>query len=65
MSKSVLIALSREEFDLVHLFRQLPEEQRLMLLEEAESMVASRDRMRILAGRGSAGEGLFSDSLTN
>lgn len=44
--------LSREEVDLLSLFRQLTIEQRLMLLESAEDCAALNDRMEALAGAG-------------
>ena len=44
--------LSREEVDLLSLFRQLTLEQRLMILEAAEDCVTNNDRMETLAGSG-------------
>ncbi|RME39016.1 MAG: hypothetical protein D6794_04490 [Deltaproteobacteria bacterium] len=64
MSETVLVSLSREELDLVQFFRQLPEEQRLLLLEEAETMVASQDRMRILASRGAGRDWFAPDTAS-
>ncbi|RMF42037.1 MAG: hypothetical protein D6751_12885 [Deltaproteobacteria bacterium] len=55
--------LSREEADLIRLFRQLPDEQRLALLESAESRVAALSRMRLLSSRGGDLERPHSDQL--
>jgi len=44
--------LSREEVDLLSLFRHLTLEQRLMILEAAEGCVTKNDRMETLAGTG-------------
>lgn len=44
--------LSREEVDLLTLFRQLTLEQRLMILEAAEDSVEQNVRMETLAGSG-------------
>ncbi|HKI52141.1 MAG TPA: hypothetical protein VJ995_08715 [Geothermobacteraceae bacterium] len=44
--------LSREEVDLLSLFRHLTLEQRLMILEAAEDCVNNNDRMETLAGTG-------------
>jgi len=44
--------LSREEVDLLSMFRQLTLEQRLMILEAAEDSVNKNDRMETLAGSG-------------
>jgi len=44
--------LSREEVDLLTLFRQLTLEQRLMILEAAEDSVNQNVRMETLAGNG-------------
>jgi len=44
--------LSREEVDLLTMFRQLTLAQRLMILETAEDCVNKNDRMETLAGSG-------------
>jgi hypothetical protein len=52
MRRIECLNLSREEVDLLTLFRQLSVDQRLMILETAEDCVTRNDRMDALAGSG-------------
>lgn len=52
MRRIECLNLSREEVDLLALFRQLSVDQRLMILEAAEECVTRNDRMETLAGSG-------------
>ncbi|GAB4163819.1 MAG: hypothetical protein Tsb0017_01060 [Geothermobacteraceae bacterium] len=52
MRENCPVVLSREESELIRLFRQLPDGQRLALLESAETWVAALSRMRLLNSRG-------------
>lgn len=52
MRRFECLNLSREEVDLLTLYRQLSLEQRLMVFETAEDCVTRNDRMEALAGSG-------------